>query len=81
MGWASEIDIQIRTLEQQVKSIRNVESKQMRKERTRRLIQKGALLEKYFEIEHLGLEETEYVLKMFSSFVRENIPEHLKKGR
>ena len=43
-----------------------------RKKRTRRLIQKGALLEKYFEAEHLTVEETEDLLKMFASYVNGN---------
>ena len=43
-----------------------------RKKRTRRLIQKGALLEKYFESEHLSVEETEELLKTFSSYVNGN---------
>ncbi|QIK52789.1 hypothetical protein G7058_11725 (plasmid) [Jeotgalibaca porci] len=41
-----------------------------RKKRTRRLIQKGALLEKYFESEHLSVEETEELLKMFAEYVK-----------
>lgn len=36
-----------------------------RKQRANRLIQKGALLEKYFECEELTIEETEEVLKIF----------------
>lgn len=43
-----------------------------RKKRTRRLIQKGALLEKYFEAEHLSVEETEELLKMFAEYVKGN---------
>lgn len=43
-----------------------------RKARARRLIQKGALLEKYFEIEELSIEETEKLLERFSSFVKKN---------
>lgn len=43
-----------------------------RKARARRLIQKGALLEKYFEIEDLSIEETEQLLERFSSFVKKN---------
>lgn len=34
-----------------------------RKARTRRLIQKGALLEKYFDLQHLTPDETESFLK------------------
>lgn len=41
-----------------------------RKTRTRRLIQKGALLEKYFKIDNLSVEETEEFLKQFSSYVK-----------
>lgn len=43
-----------------------------RKKRTRLLIQKGALLEKYFEAEHLSVEETEELLKMFAEYVNGN---------
>ena len=50
-----------------------------RKKRTRRLIQKGALLEKYFESEHLSVEETEELLKTFSSYVNGNKSEKFKK--
>ncbi|HIY56678.1 MAG TPA: hypothetical protein H9829_00540 [Candidatus Tetragenococcus pullicola] len=51
-----------------------------RKERTRRLIQKGALLEKYFDIEHLTPEETEELLKMFSAYVVAHMPERFKEN-
>lgn len=50
-----------------------------RKKRTRRLIQKGALLEKYFESEHLSVEETEKLLKTFSSYVNGNKSEKFKR--
>lgn len=50
-----------------------------RKKRTRRLIQKGALLEKYFEAEHLTVEETEDLLKMFSGYVNGNKSEKFKR--
>ena len=51
-----------------------------RKKRTRRLIQKGALLEKYFESEHLSVEETEELLKMVASYVNENKSQKFKNG-
>jgi ABC-type phosphate transport system auxiliary subunit len=51
-----------------------------RKERTRRLIQKGALLEKYFDVEHLTPEETEEFLKMFAAYVVAHKPEKFKKN-
>ena len=43
-----------------------------RKERASRLIQKGALLEKYFEISDLSIEDTEKLLAKFSDFVKKN---------
>jgi len=39
------------------------EKEKERKQRTRRLIQKGALLEKYLNIEDLSIDETEFFLK------------------
>lgn len=50
-----------------------------RKKRANRLIQKGALLERYFEAEHLKIEETEELLKMFSEYVNEKKPSKYKK--
>jgi len=55
------------------------EKERERKKRAHRLIQKGALLEKYLDIEHLEVEDTEELLKMFSSFLKEKIPEKYKK--
>ena len=42
----------------------NSEQNINRKRRTKRLIEKGALLEKCFDIEHLSPEETEELLKI-----------------
>lgn len=39
------------------------ENRQARKARSRRLIQKGALLEKYFQADNLSVEQTEELLK------------------
>ena len=50
-----------------------------RKERASRLINKGALLEKYFECEDLTIEETEELLKIFSAYVNENKPSKFKR--
>ena len=54
----------------------NSEQNINRKRRTKRLIEKGALLEKYFEIDYLTVEETEEFLKIFSEYIKAN-----KKGR
>lgn len=50
-----------------------------RKKRTRRLIQKGALVEKYFDIEHLSVEETEEVFKIFSEYFKSHLPSKYKQ--
>lgn len=55
------------------------ENYRKRKERTRLLIQKGALLEKYFNISDLSLEDTEKILKLFAPFVTKNMPEQFCK--
>lgn len=41
-----------------------------RRARTRRLIQKGALLEKYFNAYDLSVEETEKLLSTYANFVK-----------
>ena len=56
------------------------ESTKERKARTRKLIQKGALLDKYFETENLSIDETEDFLKIFSNYIKENKPDKYKKN-
>ncbi|WP_368909171.1 DUF3847 domain-containing protein [Staphylococcus epidermidis] len=51
-----------------------------RKERAHRLIRKGALLEKYFEVEDLTPDETEELLKIFANYINANKPNKFKKG-
>jgi hypothetical protein len=78
-----EIDQKIKELEQtrnELKSsIINKTNSNYRKERTRRLIETGALAEKYFEIHNLSISEREELFKMFANFVKANKPNHLKK--
>lgn len=50
-----------------------------RRKRTHKLIQKGALLEKYFDIEHLSVQETETLLKIYSDYIKSNMPSKFKK--
>ncbi|WP_079524975.1 MULTISPECIES: hypothetical protein [Halobacillus] len=74
MNKIDRIQAKINELELEISRDRQkVESKE-RRERTRRIIQKGALLEKYFECEHLSIEDTEALLKMFSQYVNQNKP-------
>lgn len=49
-----------------------------RKKRANRLIQKGALVEKYFDSEELTVEQTEELLKLFSDYINHNKPDYLK---
>ncbi|EQC0678398.1 TPA: hypothetical protein ACUWRN_002947 [Listeria monocytogenes] len=73
-----KIDKQIEKLKKQSKAIVKQQSKEERKQRTRNLIQSGALAEKYFNIQHLSLEQKEIIFKMFSDYVNENIPKNLR---
>lgn len=50
-----------------------------RKERARRLIETGALAEKYFELDGLTITEREEIFKMFSDFITSNKPKKYKK--
>ena len=54
------------------------ENRQARKARSRRLIQKGALLEKYFQADNLSVEQTEELLKIFANYVNAHKPNKLK---
>ncbi len=56
-------------------------SRQARKSRSRRLIQKGALLEKYFQADNLSVEQTEELLKIFADYVNAHKPSKLKNDQ
>lgn len=60
-------------------SLKGKERSNYRKQRANRLIQTGALAEKYFDLHNLNMEEREEVFKTFSTFVKSNKPNHLKK--
>ncbi|MCF1426335.1 hypothetical protein, partial [Lactiplantibacillus plantarum] len=57
------------------------ENRQARKARSRRLIQKGALLEKYFQADNLSVEQTEELLKTFAGYVNAHKPNKLKNDQ
>ena len=65
--------------ELKIRQYQYIENKKARKARTRKLIQKGALLDKYFETESLSAEETESLLKTFANYVNSNKPDKYKK--
>ncbi|MFB6803331.1 DUF3847 domain-containing protein [Peribacillus butanolivorans] len=62
----------IKVLEQKKRVLEHKVSNEARRERTRRLIQKGALLEKYLEEESLSLKDTENLLKVLAEFKNKN---------
>ncbi|MCT0949466.1 hypothetical protein EFL45_08635 [Weissella confusa] len=62
-----------------IRQYQYIENKKARKARTRKLIQKGALLDKYFETESLSADETESLLKIFANYVNSNKPDKYKK--
>ncbi|MEJ9232761.1 DUF3847 domain-containing protein [Peribacillus butanolivorans] len=62
----------IKVLEQKKRVLEHKVSNEARRERTRRLIQKGALLEKYLEEETLSLKDTENLLKVLADFKNKN---------
>ena len=57
----------------------NSENYKERKKRTRQLIQKGALLEKYLEAKHLTVDETEQLLQIFANMINEQKADKYKK--
>ncbi|MEE1130233.1 MAG: hypothetical protein UHX00_01245 [Caryophanon sp.] len=61
-------------------SISRANASLSRKERTHRLIQKGALVETYFDIAHLSVEETEELLQIFAAFVKEKTPKKYRRS-
>jgi len=71
----NELEKKIQKNELLIKQSKYYESNKQRKIRTRKLIQKGALLDKYFDIENLSVDETESLLKVFADYVKNNKPE------
>lgn len=62
--------LDVKKKEQELNRLKQQEQKEMvkkRKERTHRLITKGALLEKYFDIADFSIDETEALLRDLQS--------------
>lgn len=78
-----QIDNRINELKEAEKKLKkNIEAyakSNYRKQRARRLIEKGALAEKYFEIQNLDSKETEELFKIFAEFIKKNKPNRFKK--
>lgn len=76
----SDIEKRISQLEERKKNILRLSNDRERKKRAHRLIQTGALAEKYFELEHLSLQEREELFKTFANYINRNKPNKYKKG-
>lgn len=74
-----ELEKKIQKNELLMKQKQFYESNKERKLRTRKLIQKGALLDKYFDIDNLSVDDTESLLKTFAEYVKSNKPDKYKK--
>ena len=67
-----KLENKIKVLEQKKKALEYKISNENRRERSRRLIQKGALFEKYLENENVSIRETEDLLKVLAEFKNKN---------
>ncbi|WP_079707683.1 DUF3847 domain-containing protein [Paraliobacillus ryukyuensis] len=68
----NKIDEQIKKLEREKKIYEHTLSKSNRKKRTHRLIQIGALSEKYFDLYHNDLDEIEKIFHQFANYIKGN---------
>lgn len=75
-----KIEQKIQKLEREKKILSSSINTVQRKERTRRLIQIGALSEKYFDLYHSDLDDIEEIFSQFSNFVKSNKLEKHKKN-
>jgi len=73
---AKQLKSKIDQLQQKKKQLETETRRRMmwdkRKARTKRLIETGALAEKYFGLEELTVEQREKVFQTFSAFVKKN---------
>lgn len=68
-----KLENKIKVLEQKKKALEFKISNENRRSRTRRLIQKGALLEKYLENEEsVPTKDTENLLKILAEYIKKN---------
>lgn len=73
---SKDLKEKITKLQQQKQRLENETRRKLswenRKARTKRLIETGALAEKYFELEDFTIEQREKVFQTFSEFVKKN---------
>ncbi|AQQ55242.1 hypothetical protein [Planococcus lenghuensis] len=75
---SNELKQQITELKRKKKRLENETKRranwEKRKARTKRLVETGALAEKYFALEDLSIEERETIFRTFSEFVKSKRP-------
>ncbi|WP_110925933.1 DUF3847 domain-containing protein [Bacillus massiliglaciei] len=76
----NKINEKIKKLEIEKKIMEHSLSKVSRKERTHRLIQIGALSEKYFDLYKNNTHEIEEIFSQFANYIKENKLDKHKKG-
>jgi hypothetical protein len=75
----SDIDKRISQLKERKNKLERLASERERKKRAHRLIETGAMTEKYFELYDLSLEEREELLKIFANYVNAKKPDKFKR--
>ncbi|MBY0155452.1 hypothetical protein H0178_06570 [Cytobacillus firmus] len=76
----SKIDEKIKILEREKKIYEHSLSQRNRKKRTHRLIQIGALSEKYFDLYNSDIHEVEEIFSQFANYVKANkLDKHKKR--
>lgn len=75
MNRINKLDLKIKLLEEKKKALAKQTNYEERKKRTRRLIQTGALVEKYFNIENLSMEDREELFNIFADYIKSHAPE------
>lgn len=78
-----EVESELKAVERKKKHLLHKEQAKRkyeeRRKRAHRLIETGALAEKYFEIHNLSISEREELFNMFSEFIKANKPNKYKK--
>lgn len=74
-----ELNAKIKRRDNLLKEQTFIEKHDRRKERTRRLVETGYLVEKHFDLYHLEINEREEVFEMFAPFIKKNLPDKYKK--
>jgi len=70
-----KLENQLAIMKNRIQQKENSENYRKRKARTRSLIQKGALLEKYFNLTEYSVEDTEKILAFFAPYVSKHMPD------